>query len=141
MESPIEKKEQLKKYYFFLGGEDLEMHAIKNLLNSHKIPYLQTSTGWGAKANEFENEIKTKTAEGYTPVKIELTGGIDGVEDLIDVDHHNEQSATAPASILQVCELLGIQPDRNIQLVAINDVGFSHGLLKFGATIEEIQKI
>lgn len=139
-ENVIENKEKLKKYFFFLGGEDLEMSTIKTLLDSQKMPYLQTATGWGAKATEFEEEIKTKIAEGYIPVKIELTGNIEDAESLIDVDHHNEQSSS-PASILQVCELLGIQPDRKVQLIAANDVGFSHGMLKFGATREEISGI
>lgn len=141
IENTFESKEQLKKYYFFLGGEDLEMREIKTLLDSQEIPYQQTATGWGAESDEFEKQIKEKVAQGYIPVKIELAGNIEDVDNLVDIDHHNDQSTIKPASILQVYSLLGIKPDRRAQLVAINDAEYSHGLLKFGATLKEIEEI
>lgn len=37
------------QYIFFIGGKDLEMETIKQLLSAHNQPYIDKNLGWGAK--------------------------------------------------------------------------------------------
>ncbi|NTW15368.1 MAG: hypothetical protein HGA38_03285 [Candidatus Moranbacteria bacterium] len=95
---------------------------------------------WGAKASDYREEIARAVADGYIPVLIELVIDIDLPEGAIDINHHDARS-TEPASILQALDLLGIEPTRHDLLVATNDSGFLHGLLRFGATTAEIAEV
>ena len=106
--------------HFFLGGNDLEMVTIKKLLDKEGAAYSDAGLSWGASTSKYGDEIEKVAKEGKTPVIIEL--GIDSKlpENTINVDHHNE-NADKPASILQVCELLGVEPTREMQLVAANE--------------------
>ena len=47
-------------------------------------------------------------------------------------------NASRPASILQVCELLGIAPTRKMQLVAANNSGHIPAMINMGAAKSEI---
>lgn len=126
--------------HFFLGGNDLEMVTIKKLLDKEGAAYSDAGLSWGASTSKYGDEIEKVAKEGKTPVIIEL--GIDSKlpENTINVDHHNE-NADKPASILQVCELLGVEPTREMQLVAANDSGYIPAMLAMGATKEEVNKI
>lgn len=35
------------QYIFFIGGKDLEMETIKQLLSAHNQPYIDKNLGWG----------------------------------------------------------------------------------------------
>lgn len=141
MENKMMKREKKDgKRKFFLGGNDYEMREIRNHLEQYNVPFEDKNLGWGAKASAYRDEIKMVVSEGYTPVLVELEIDFDLPEGVIVVDHHNER-AGEPASILQVLDLLGIEPNRHDLLVAVNDVSFLHGLLRFGATPEEISEI
>ena len=56
------------------------------------------------------------------------------------MDHHNE-NAGKPASILQILDLLGVQPTRHQQIIAANDCGYIPAMLAMGATPEEIAEV
>ena len=129
-----------KNLHFFLGGNDLEMKTIKDLLDKQGVAYSDSNLGWGATTSKYGEEIEKVAKEGKTPVIIEL--GIDSKlpENTINIDHHNE-NASKPASILQVCDLLGIEPTRKMQLIAANDSGYIPAMLEMGATKEEIAQI
>lgn len=45
------------QYIFFIGGKDLEMETIKQLLSAHNQPYIDKNLGWGAKTSAYEAEI------------------------------------------------------------------------------------
>ena len=52
------------QYIFFIGGKDLEMETIKQLLSAHNQPYIDKNLGWGAKTSAYEAEISRAAADG-----------------------------------------------------------------------------
>lgn len=129
---------------FFLGGADLEMVEIRDLvaqtLGSDAL--VDAGLGWGAKAESYAEEIAAAKAAGVTPVLIELTGAED-VAGAISVDHHNER-AGEPTSLEQVFALLGLPEEawtRRMALVAANDRGHLRGMAAMGATPQEMEAI
>lgn len=126
--------------HFFLGGTDAEMVAIKELLDKQGVAYSDAKLAWGASTSKYGDEIEKVVKEGKTPVIVELAIDSNIPKSTINVDHHNE-NAGKPASILQVCELLGMQPTRKMQLIAANDSGYIPAMLELGASKEEIAQI
>ena len=126
--------------HFFLGGADAEMVAIKELLDKQGVAYSDAKLAWGASTSKYGDEIEKVAKEGKTPVIVELAIDSNIPESTINVDHHNENTGK-PASILQVCELLGVQPTRKMQLIAANDSGYIPAMLELGASKEEIAQI
>lgn len=126
--------------HFFLGGTDAEMVAIKELLDKQGVAYSDAKLAWGASTSKYADEIEKVVKEGKTPVIVELAIDSNIPKSTINVDHHNE-NAGRPASILQVCELLGVQPTRKMQLIAANDSGYIPAMLELGASKEEIAQI
>jgi len=140
-----EETTDYKDCTFFIGGNDLEMRAIKELLEQSGIEaenIVDSNLGWGAKASDYESQIGKALSQGRIPVIIELNEDIELPQDktCISVDHHGERSGE-PSSILQVCKLLGIEPDRRIELIAANDTGWIPGLRATEASDEEIRNI
>lgn len=128
-------------YVFFLGGKDLEMATIRQLLDSKGIEYVAKDLGWGnAKTSSYEAEINAAAAAGKTPVTVELAQDCKLPSNTIEIDHHNE-NASRPASVLQVCDLLGIEKTRDLQLIGANDAGYIPGMMALGATPEEIARV
>lgn len=127
-------------YFFFLGGMDAEMVEIRKLLEAQKVSFLDKSLGWGAAASAYAEEITAMAGNGFTIVTVELTSDIELPAGTIIVDHHNEFSSR-PASILQVLELLELEPTRWQRLIAANDCGYIPAMLERGATAEEIAAI
>lgn len=99
------------------------MKIIKDLLDKQGVAYSDANLAWGATTSKYGDEIEKVARGGKTPVIIEL--GVDSKlpKNTINVDYHNE-NANKPASILQVCELLGAEPTRKMQLIAANDSGY-----------------
>lgn len=81
------------QYIFFIGGKDLEMETIKQLLSAHNQPYIDKNLGWGAKTSAYEAEISQAAADGKTPVVIELEQDCKLPENAINIDHHNQNAA------------------------------------------------
>ena len=136
-----DEKMEKNNLHFFLGGSDLEMKTIKDLLDKEGISYSDAKLGWWeAKTSKYGDEIEKVAKEGKIPVIVEL--GIDSKlpEGTINIDHHNENAGN-PASILQVCDLLGVEKTRDYLLVAANDTGMANGMREIGATEQEIAKI
>ena len=138
---------------FFLGGIDLEMLAIKNVLITKGIAFCDKGLGWGAHASAYASEIAQAVSEGEVIVLLELDNEPrqatkwDGEKipvslpsGTIIVDHHGDR-AGEPASILQVLDLLGLEPSRHQQLIAADDSGGPVGLVAFGATPEEFTAV
>jgi len=130
---------------FLLGGYDLEMLEIKNLLlayqkqNSNSIEIADKELAWGARLSNYQ-EYLNKADQYQTIYGIELTEDIETPNNYVAIDHHNEL-ANRPASIIQVSELLNIELDRWQQLVAANDSAYISGMLKIEATEKEIEAI
>lgn len=126
--------------HFFLGGKDLEMEAIKTILTEKHIPFSDKNLDWGAETSAYSEEIEQVSKAGKTPVLIELSQNSQIPDNAIMIDHHNE-NAHKPASILQVCQLLNINPTRKMQLIAANDSGYIPAMLQMGASQKEIDEI
>lgn len=124
----------------FAGGYDGEMVAIINACREAGIEVVDKHLGWGAAASAYSEEIAAAVSEDKIPVLVELTLDIEVPSTSIVVDHHNE-NAGKPASILQVLDLLGMEPSREQQLIAANDCGYIPGMLALGATPEEIAAV
>ena len=131
---------------FFLGGYDLEMVTIRDLLAQEGIPYHDKGLSWGAKASDYRAEIETTLAQGQVPVLVELANDLRlDLAQVILVDHHGAYAGEGrPTSLHQVCTLLALPPERWTrwyELVAANDWGYIPALVAMGATQEEIVKI
>ena len=122
------------------GGYDAEMVAIINICREAGIEVVDKHLGWGASASAYADEIAQAVSEGKTPVLVELTLDIEVPSTSIIVDHHNE-NAGKPASLLQILDLIGVEPSREQQLIAANDCAYIPGMLALGATAEEIAKV
>lgn len=137
----------MERLTFFLGGHDLEMLTIRQLLERHAPGHCHDKgLRWGAKASAYRAEIEAALGRGETPVLVELEDDL-GLADkaVVVVDHHGPRSGgDRPTSLHQVFDLLGLGPDdwtHDLELVAANDRGYIPGLVAAGANREEIRRL
>ena len=124
---------------FLLGGHDLEMQEIKNLLKSNGERYVDAHLNWGnARLSAYMSVISEEPDSEY--YGIELKEDTQLPKYYHRIDHHNDYNQR-PAAIMQVAEILGIKPDRHIQLVAANDAGYIPAMRALNASKEEIAEI
>ena len=130
------------KTIFFLGGHDLEMLAIKEVLTVYNQEFLDKELEWdNAMLNKYEKELKEYSEMGYRIYGVELRDAGQNLPDnYIAIDHHN-QNEDFPSSLEQVCELLGKEMDRRLQLISVNDKAYIPGMVAMGATSDEISEI
>lgn len=132
---------------FFLGGSDLEMQAIRGLLEETAPDrFHDKRLGWGARASAYKKEIAQALAAGHTPVLVELEDDLGlAPEGVIVADHHGPRAgAENPTSLHQVFALLDLPSERWTRwfdLVAANDRGHIAEMLALGATAEEIARV
>lgn len=131
---------------FFLGGNDLEMETIRGLLRAVRAEVHDDRLTWGAKASHYGPTITDALARGLTPALVELEADIPLPADaVVIVDHHGALAgADAATSLEQVFALLGLPASawtREFELVAANDRGHIDGLVRAGATRDEIIRI
>lgn len=128
--------------YFLLGGRDLEMKTISELLMDKGIPFSDHSLQWH---NAFLGSY-TKELERYGDQPSWVIYGIELQEDVLPpfnyvcIDHHT-QHAGKPTSLEQVATLLHHQLTRHQRLIAANDVSYIPGMYQAGATDEEVMQI
>ena len=154
------------KYEFFLGAADSEMQEVKKVVEQAGCMVNFTpEMGWGdAKASTYKarlEEIKINNssacAEGpavpdsitkalisgelqvIIPVLVELSIDCELPQYSITVDHHNDRAGEAP-SIIQVCNLLGITPTREQNLIGAFDAAYVYGLVAIGASNQELSE-
>ena len=138
----------VRQLAFFLGGRDLEMVAIAELLRESGVPAERIhdrALPWGARASSYETEIRDALREGLRPVLIELPDDLDLGGAAMHIDHHGaDASAGASTSLEQVFALLALPRarwTRRLELVAANDRGWIRELRRAGASEEEIRAI
>ncbi len=124
------------RYHFLLGGLDLEMKEIENILIERNIKFTNRNLNWGARLSSYSDLFN----DDEIFVAIELIEDCDTPKNYIKIDHHNEFSYKK-SSIEQVAELLNYKLNRYQQLVALNDRGYIPMLKCFGASKEEIREI
>jgi len=135
---------QPSKLRFCLGGYDLEMVIIRDLL-------LEIAPGqlydrvllWGARSSDYGEQIRVCLAQNHIPVLVELVDDLNlDPSQVIVVDHHGERAGKdRPASLHQVFDLLELPPERWTRwfdLVAANDSGYIPAMLALGASPEEM---
>lgn len=123
-------------YRFLLGGYDLEMITIREILDEYGCRYEDRNLKWGAKLSAYADLFN----EEDHFVGIELIEDVALPPNYTCIDHHNNKSHL-PSSIEQVAELLGHEFTHYQQLVVANDKGYIPALEAAGATSEEILKI
>ncbi len=121
---------------FLLGGYDLEMLTIKELLKQNNIKFIDKNLSWGAKLSEYQDELNF---DG-TIYGVELEEDITPPKNYKSIDHHNKNSHL-PSSLEQVAHILNIKLNRHQQLVSANDTNHIKGMQNLNATYEEIQTI
>ena len=127
------------KILFLLGGHDLEMIEIRQILEEHKIDFEDKKLSWGATLSTYEDLLKD--AESYTRIYgIELIEDISPPKNYTAIDHHGHRWCEA-SSLEQIAELLGMELDREQRLIAANDRGHIKAMRAAGASEEEIAKI
>lgn len=127
---------------FLLGGADLEMHTIRQLLDKNGYRYYDRHLRWdNACLSAYRKEIAD-----YTEDVIPLWVGIELQEDMtpptryICIDHHNS-NAHKPSSLEQLAELLEIPLSRQEELIAANDRAYIPGMKALQASDAEIAGI
>ena len=131
----------MKNFTFFLGGDDVEMRRIAEIARYADYEVRDAGLGWGAKASAYGTDVFQAVIDsGGIPVLVELEVDCEVPDGAAVVDHHNDRSGE-PASLLQILELLGMEPTRKDQLIAANDVGYIPAMLAIGATEAEIASI
>jgi len=122
---------------FLLGGYDLEMLEIKELLKSKNIDYKDKELKWGAKLSDYKEFLNF---DG-TLYGIELEQDIEPPKNYIEIDHHGKNDHKL-SSLEQVAKILGIELRRRDQkLIAANDSRYISGMKALCATKEEIDEI
>lgn len=125
--------------FFLLGGHDLEMLEIRHLLENHHIRFEDKGLGWSnARLSAYANIIASEPDADF--YGIELQEDYPLPQYYTRIDHHNDYNHH-PAAILQVAQLLGVEPDWHLQLVAANDAGYIPAMQALGATDNEIADI
>lgn len=130
---------------FFLGGADLEMVAVRQLLMDAGARFCDKGLAWGARASAYREEIAAALAAGRQPVLVELEDDLGlPLNRVLIVDHHGPQSGDQNSALRQVFDLLGIPPScwtRWQALVAANDRGHIPAMAAMGASAEEIAQV
>ncbi len=134
---------------FFLGGHDLEMLIIRELLLLHrdKASFCDKHLAWGARLSNYGDEIAAAAERHAVPVAIELADDMPTDwpprAGLVAVDHHGARHREASA-LRQVFDLLQLpesQWTRDFELAAANDTGHVRELRRIGASHAEIADI
>lgn len=125
---------------FLLGGADLEMHTIRDVLSREGITFFDHHLQWdNALLSSYKLELQT-VKDGQIVFGIELREDIIPPECYRAIDHHNELSAS-PCALEQVMKILQQPMNRYEQLVAANDKSYIPGMLELDASEEEITSI
>lgn len=124
---------------FLLGGHDLEMLEIKRLLMSHGERFVDAGLDWDcAFLSAYLPFILKQPDSDYYGVELQEDCTLP--RHYTRIDHHNDYN-NRPASILQVAEILGVTPDKHMQLIAANDAGYIPAMQVLNASEEEIADI
>lgn len=128
-----------KQLIFLLGGHDLEMNVIANILKEQCVCYRDHSLEWhNAKLSQYKEDLhRYGNNPAYHIYGIELQEDCLLPDNYTRIDHHNDY-VDCPSALEQVAAVLGLSLTRYQQLVAANDKGYIPGMKEIGATPEEI---
>jgi hypothetical protein len=132
----MNKLENSARWIFLLGGHDLEMVEIKDILQQRSYKLYDNNLNWGACLSSYRDVLN----EYDHFIGIELIEDISTPKDYTRIDHHNEW-VNRSSSLEQIAEMLGIQLTERQMLIAANDKGYLPAMKELGATDEQILKI
>ncbi len=131
----------MSRKLFLIGGHDLEMATIVQLLEQEGYSYIDHSLAWhNAKLSSYQEQIATYADSPTTLYGIELQEDITPPCNYVTIDHHNYHNH-ALSALEQVATHIGYTLDRHQQLVAANDRGYIPAMLALGATDAEVAQI
>ncbi len=130
-------KQNIFERVFLLGGRDLEMQAIKEILISFEIKFYDKNLSWEDAKLSVYKEFFNKTEHFYA---IELIPDTILPKHFTLIDHHN-QNRYSLSSLEQIAKILNYKLSRKQKLIALNDRDYIFGMKKFGANINEIENI
>lgn len=132
----------VNKKIFLLGGMDLEMCVIRDMLKEHNIAYHDRNLKWNNAAISRYSDIldKYKNQDNIIIYGIELTEDMSVPDNYVCIDHHNDFSHK-PSSLEQTATILGIEMSYFYKLVSANDKDYIPGMQKIGATEQDIIRI
>lgn len=126
---------------FLLGGHDLEMLTIRDVLDKQGVKYADHNLRWdNACLSSYRQELDEASDKGRTVFGIELQEDIVAPSYYRKIDHHNDL-AYLPSALEQVLNILYLPINRYLQLVAANDKAYIPGMLQLDATAEEVKAI
>lgn len=127
---------------FLLGGHDLEMLTIADVLKSLGIAYRDKGLRWdNACLSRYRQEVEEYADDAsWRLYGIELQEDMAAPDNYIRIDHHNDYSGKE-SSLQQVAALFSYPLNRYQRLVAANDRGYIPEMLRQGATPEEVARI
>ena len=131
------------KTLFLLGGHDLEMCAIKDMLLEAEVVCFDASLQWNnAYVSAYQKELEQYGADDseWTIYGVELQEDIPLPYNYKAIDHHN-LNMDLPSALEQVADLLGVPLNRRMQLIAANDKGYIPGMQALQASDAEITEI
>ena len=128
------------KRLFLLGGYDLEMLTIKQLLEGRDdCVVMDKHLRWdNARLSAYKDELQQHTYNNI--YGIELQEDITQPQHYHRIDHHNDWNYK-PSALEQVAMVIGTTLNRYQQLVAANDRGYIPAMQSLSATREEIARI
>ena len=114
-----------KKPVFLLGGADLEMVTIRNLLMSENVEFVDRGLSWEtASLSSYKEELNKYPAAEYDIYGIELRNDVDFIPDNYhEIDHHGNKDFL-PSALEQVAALLEHELTLEESLIAANDKGY-----------------
>lgn len=129
---------------FLLGGHDLEMMTIKDLL-AQQSDYLivDRNLAWdNANLSKYNDIFVEYPSVDIFAVELQEDMEIPEADRprYHRVDHHNDY-AHMPSSLEQVAAILGVELNRHQRLIAANDSGYIPAMKALMATDEEISDI
>lgn len=125
---------------FLLGGFDLEMLTIRDVLIREGIPFTDHHLRWdNALLSSYLKELQ-EVKDGQMIYGIELREDVVPPACYRAIDHHNGLSSL-PCALEQVMEILQLPMSRYEKLVAANDKSYIPGMLALNASSEEIERI
>jgi len=141
----------MKKKLFLLGGYDLEMVTIRDVLLglefvditdtkdlSQEKCFADKNLKWGAKVEDYAEYLGFEgTIYG---IELTETEAFKKPDNYVRIDHHNDYACN-PSSLVQVCTLLNVKLISNLILIAANDSGYIPAMKALGASQEEIEAI
>lgn len=129
------------KRVFLLGGGDLEMQTVCDVLKESGEFFIDHGLSWGnAYVSNYLNELDCYRSHDYRIYGVELIEDVPVPENYIKIDHHNEL-CNMPSSLEQVAAILGYKLNRKQCLIAANDSNYIAGMFQLGATRVEVEEI